>query len=59
MDQNDGTRARLCEYFMFQEWGGGFRVSGQQVVSLSEYEEAADEWVIKHQHAGSGGSEFY
>ncbi len=38
---------------------GGFRVSGQQVVSLSEYEEAADEWVIKHQHAGSGGSEFY
>ncbi len=47
------------QIFYVSRMGGGFRVSGQQVVSLSEYEEAADEWEIKHQHAGSGGSEFY
>ncbi len=62
VDQNDDTRMRLCKsLFTFQEWGGGgYGISGQQVVSLSEYEETADEWVVENQYDGSGGSsEFY
>ncbi len=48
-------------HLRFKNGGGeSYGISGQQMVSLSEYEETADEWVVKNQYDGSGGSsEFY